>query len=271
MGKFDNIAILTDLDQTFFADGAKIVERNLEAIEYFKSEGGLFTLATGRMHMNLDELIPNVDKLVNAPAVMCNGTYFYDFENKKVFCETYMDASLAYNLVQFVNDLGMGGYIRGCGGEKYIVDSVDLRGEELMKSYGITAYELVPYRDWNTEGFYKVVFNDDAENLIELEEIIKEKFPDAFEYNRSRPTLLELQMNGINKSSLLDSFKEIYKKQGRDITLYACGDNENDIAMLKKADVAVCPSNAIDEVKELCDICLCSNNDGVIADLIYSL
>jgi len=85
MGKFDNIAILTDLDKTFLADGAKVVQRNIEAIEYFKSEGGLFTLATGRMHFNLDAIVPNVDKLVNAPAVMCNGTYFYDFIEDKIF------------------------------------------------------------------------------------------------------------------------------------------------------------------------------------------
>ena len=59
--------------------------------------------------------------------------------------------------------------------------------------------------------------------------------------------------------------------QGRDIVLYACGDNNNDEAMLKAADVAVCPANATNEVKAICHKCLCSNNEGVIADLIYSL
>ena len=44
MGKFDNIAILTDLDRTFLGDGGIMVERNVEAIEYFKSEGGLFEI-----------------------------------------------------------------------------------------------------------------------------------------------------------------------------------------------------------------------------------
>ena len=41
MGKFDNVAILTDIDKTFLGDGGKMVERNVEAIEYFKSRGGL--------------------------------------------------------------------------------------------------------------------------------------------------------------------------------------------------------------------------------------
>lgn len=271
MGKFDNIAILTDLDRTFLADGAKIVDRNLEAIEYFKSCGGIFTLATGRMHFNLDSTVPQADKLVNAPAIMCNGTYFYDFQKKKVFSERYMDAKAAYGAVQLVHALFESVFIRGCGRNGYIVDTVDKRAEQQLLSYGITTYTAVPYKDWNTDKWYKIVFEDDAENLKKVEKTLKAEFPEIFEYNRSRSTLLEIQMNGVNKSTLIDDLKKIYADIGRHLTVYACGDNENDIAMLRKADVAVCPANAIDKVKSVSDMCLCSNNDGVIADLIYNL
>ena len=41
-----------------------------------------------------------------------------------------------------------------------------------------------------------------------------------------------------------------------------------DLEMLRAADVAVCPENAIDSVKEICDLCLCDHKQGVIADLI---
>ena len=41
--------------------------------------------------------------------------------------------------------------------------------------------------------------------------------------------------------------------------------------MLRKADVAVCPDNAIETVKEICDLCLCDHKQGVIADLIELL
>lgn len=271
MGKFDNIAILTDLDKTFLTDDSKTVVRNIEAIEYFKREGGLFSLATGRMHFNLDVIVPNVDKLVNAPAVMCNGTYFYDFQKKKVFCETFMDAFLAYKAVQFVHNLGTDTFIRACDRNGYLVDSVDKRAAKQLIGYGINTFVSLPYKDWNSESYYKVVFEDKAETLVEVQRKLEAEFPRVFEYNRSRPTLLEVQMRGINKSILLDSFKGLYAEQGRDIVLYVCGDNENDIEMLKKADVAVCPSNAIDEVKAISDMCLCSNNDGVIAELIYKL
>lgn len=270
MGKFENIAILTDLDGTFFADGARVVERNLEAIEYFKSEGGLFSIATGRMHFNLEECIPGVEKLVNAPAILCNGTYMYDFESGISTFETFLDPDVAYKTVQLARDIKFGGFIRGSSKRAYMVDTVDKRGAAHLLSYRLTRFIEVPYSEWDTSDFYKIVFDDDEESLAILENSIKAEFPGAYEYNRSRSTLLELQRCGITKASLFENFKEYYKKQGRDIVIYACGDNNNDEAMLKKADVAVCPANATDEVKAICKKCLCSNNEGVIADLIYS-
>jgi hydroxymethylpyrimidine pyrophosphatase-like HAD family hydrolase len=53
-----------------------------------------------------------------------------------------------------------------------------------------------------------------------------------------------------------------------DVKIYVCGDYENDLEMLRDADVAVCPENAIDSVKDVCDLCLCDHKQGVIADLI---
>ena len=271
MGKFDNVAILTDIDKTFLADGAKMVARNVEAIEYFKSEGGLFSLSTGRLHHDLENTVIDVDKLVNAPAIMCNGTYFYDFAEKKSFCETFLDSKIVYDTVQFVHNLGRAGYMRASGRDGILVDSVDDRAYDHLVASRIFSIQRVPYKDWNAEGWYKLCFVDTAEKLIELENILRDKFPNVYEYNRSSPTLLELQMKGVNKSRLIGDFKEYYAKQGRELTVYACGDNENDIEMLKKADVAVCPSNAIEPVKAIASKCLCSNNEGVIADLIYNL
>jgi hydroxymethylpyrimidine pyrophosphatase-like HAD family hydrolase len=50
-----------------------------------------------------------------------------------------------------------------------------------------------------------------------------------------------------------------------------CGDYENDIPMHRVADVSVAPANAHPDVKALCDHVFCSNDEGVIADIIEGI
>lgn len=54
----------------------------------------------------------------------------------------------------------------------------------------------------------------------------------------------------------------------RKLRIYAVGDFENDYDMLLAADLAACPSNAIESISEISDIRLCSSDEGAIADLI---
>ena len=48
MPDYSPYLIVTDLDATFFGTGARLVERNLTAIEHFKAHGGHITAGTGR-------------------------------------------------------------------------------------------------------------------------------------------------------------------------------------------------------------------------------
>ena len=49
MKKFEGMLFCTDLDGTLYNDEKTVSKQNLDAIEYFKSEGGLFTFITGRV------------------------------------------------------------------------------------------------------------------------------------------------------------------------------------------------------------------------------
>ena len=53
MGKFSGILLCTDLDGTLYRNDKTVSDENLDAIEYFKNKGGLFTFITGRVPKNL--------------------------------------------------------------------------------------------------------------------------------------------------------------------------------------------------------------------------
>lgn len=71
MGRFDGILICTDLDGTLLNSDRRISKENLEAIEYFKQEGGIFTFVTGRMPFFVSDMYEAVQP--NAPFGCVNG------------------------------------------------------------------------------------------------------------------------------------------------------------------------------------------------------
>ena len=76
MGKFDGMLVCTDLDGTLYRDDKSISSKNKEAIEYFKSEGGLFTFITGRLPYYSVDAYNAIQP--NAPFGCINGGGIYD-------------------------------------------------------------------------------------------------------------------------------------------------------------------------------------------------
>ena len=122
------------------------------------------------------------------------------------------------------------------------------------------------------EVWLKIVFRDEAQVLEDVRAGLEKRFPGAFEYGKSAMRYLEIQMSGCNKASMLVKLRKLAEyKLGRKVTVCACGDYENDLAMLGAADISACPENAIDKVKNIADLCLCHCDKGFIAALIDRL
>ena len=62
MGKFDGMLICTDLDGTLLEKNKSISEENHNAIEYFKSEGGIFTFLLLTLEVNVLFCIQNFSR-----------------------------------------------------------------------------------------------------------------------------------------------------------------------------------------------------------------
>lgn len=272
MGRYDNILIVSDIDNTFLAHGGvKIPERNLEALEYFKKEGGRFTFSTGRAIEALIVSIPDAKHIANAPAIMANGAYFYDFESGQVFGEKFLDPIKAFELGKFVYD-----YSEDFG-MRFSIPGGIVYGRLPKPPYG--KYELSVHKNpivqtpekWDTSQCYKLVVRGCCEGLDAMRIDIEKRFGDTFDYVKSDDSFLEILPRGCSKGNALKELVFHYNEQGIILKSYACGDYENDLSMLLAADVAACPSNACESVKNICRMELCSCDDGAIADLIERL
>ena len=74
--KFEGMLFCTDLDGTLYNDEKTVSKQNLDAIEYFKSEGGLSTFITGRAPASAKEIYNAIKP--NAPFGCFNGAGIYD-------------------------------------------------------------------------------------------------------------------------------------------------------------------------------------------------
>ena len=273
MGKFDNVFIVSDIDHTFLADDRSVPQINLEALKYFKSEGGQFTFATGRSHHSLLQVFPNAKDLLNAPAILGNGSYLYDYAEDKLLYPMCLEKDISVNVARFIMETCPDTGMRILTTETTLYTLINSYiQEEISKAWYKSISEYQPPEAWTGENWCKIVVRDDPCKLDKLRSRLEKEFSsDNIEICKSEADFLEIQSKGCNKGRGIEMLRESCLKQGKKNKIYACGDYENDLAMLAVADVAVCPSNADEDVKAVADMCLCSCNDGLIADLIKQL
>ena len=275
MGKFDGVLLCSDIDATLLQKGV-LPEENQKAIKYFQENGGRFTLCTGRLFDFLDKYSHLV--MPNAPFIAMNGTMIVNKSTGETLYSCPLDAdpgkivddtlrSLPYLLAAYV-------FPEGHSTKVTLTDSGDLevffpenegRSSEKAKN-AAELNEIFGYPD--NSMIYKIVFTVPAERSDEAKAAIMDRFA-GFSVFRS-------WINGIEvQSPLADKGKgaRMLSHLLGDVKLLVCaGDYENDISMIKEADIGYAVANAHPSVKAVADritkrTCL----EGAIAEIIYDL
>ncbi len=267
---FSKYLIASDLDGTLLArDGAHVPQRSLDAIARFKAGGGRFTVATGRLHMTITGPIPEPEKLLSAPAMLANGAYFYDYTAQKHLCEVFLTTEEAAAVLDFVKTYA--GDIPCRVSTPYRMRTATPFGlvKKDMAAYRQDQLEILPYEAWRLDDWYKIVFRDEPEKLAKLRAQAEACLGGKIGIFATGPTLIEMQPLHSTKGLALPKLRGLMGAD--DLILIACGDFENDLEMLRAADIAIAPANAIDSVKAVADYVLCDCEDGLIADVIEGI
>ena len=269
--KFEGIIIVSDFDGTLRADTNIIPQRNIDAIEFFKANGGIFTVASGRAEFVLDVIEPKVKELVNGPCIFSNGSYLYDYSTGEKFKEKCIPEDNIREILYLIKDIAPEVAIRIVRFGQYITpddnDEIKLQIKRgFMENVVAYTYETVPVDNIN-----KITICGSHENVVKIRLAIEKAYSENVNMTFSWKSVLEIQEKNVSKASLLNEIRNKYTINGKKPIIYAVGDYENDIEMLKSADFSCCPSNAQENVKQVCKIHLCSNNEGALADLIEKI
>ncbi len=266
MKKFEGILITTDLDGTLLNDEHIIPKENLDAIEYFKENGGYFTFITGRPTVIIGDLYNTVKP--NAPIGCFNGGGIYDVEKQEYLWTVELSRD-ALEMVKHVDEVMPEMAIQLCGFENCYFCKMN---PSMINHLNIAGFpDLRCHYNDVKEPLAKVLFADESEeNLFKLMDILN-NHPRAgeFDFIRSYAEYYEILPKGMSKGLLVTKLAEILGID-KEKTI-AIGDNDNDASMLISAAVGVAVSNASPMAMEAADIITVSNNECAIAKIIDDL
>ena len=266
MGKFDGILICTDLDGTLYKKDKTISKENLDAIEFFKAEGGKFTFITGRMPFVSKTAYEEINP--NCPFGCINGGGIYDHIKQDYVWYSQTDKSVM-ELVEYIDTLVPEiGIEVNCRKKGYFCKDND--ATELFRQRLRIENNIRHYKDID-EPVLKVIFAATREETLMKVADLLDRHPlaDKFDFVRSEKILYEILPKNTNKGFVLKKMAEL---TGTDISrTVAIGDYLNDIEMLQTAGVGIAVENARDEVKAVADRITVSHEESAIAKVIEEI
>lgn len=261
MGIFDGLLLVSDFDGTLSIEGGIVPPRNLEALGRFTRGGGLFTVATGRVHNTFAAHAASLP--LNAPAILGNGSILYDFSTD-TYLRRYLLAPTA------PDDLAaLAAVFPTVGMELYHGDDIyAFRPNDAVRSH--TRLVHMTYTECTLDSaplpWAKALLEDDREVLLRAAEWMKSHCGDRYEIVFSSGHLLEVIPKGCTKGSMTRTLAGLLSVAPENV--YCIGDNQNDIPLLEVSAVPYAPSDCTDEVRAFGAKLLCPCREGAVADLI---
>lgn len=263
MPKFSNTVLVTDLDGTLLPHNKILNEKDLNAIKYFRQNGGIFTIATGRIIQAADQFFESLKP--DAPVILNNGGLIYDTRKKEIIYEISLDdAAYEYtkSLMEKFPDMGV---------EVNLSDGIFAvnmtEWEQLHLSMTHLPYTVKGMEEIPKNGWCKVLYSIGGGRVNDLSDYAASSGWDKTSFVISGDFLFECLPKGCTKGSALKRLSELEK--WNDFTVAAAGDYNNDLEMLEFADIAIAPQNAQKIVKESADyVTKASCQEGAIAEAI---
>lgn len=263
MKKFNGVLLASDFDGTLADSNGKIGEEIRERIKYFISEGGAFTVCTGRTKQGFHLYESSI---INAPVLLANGIMAYDYEkNKTVFGYTVNKKdALIVSLIQ-----------------KNFPDVCIELYTDTFKTFAINVNERSirhfsdQFIEWNTvtdvtevsSPFVKIMLSAGVKRGRDVQEFLDGTIGEFdLKYIPSTGEYVEIINKEFDKGRGLLKLAQIIGADKKRV--FAVGDGENDLDMLRAASLSFVPKNGCEAAKAIPHIDVPSNDNGAVAKVI---
>lgn len=266
-GNYSRWLVVSDIDGTLNNKIRKLPKVNGEKVREYVSNGGYFTLCSGR---NLQSLTPHYKKLsIETPAIFLNGAGIYDFKTNKMLSFTGVSEEAEKAILEcadlvkqaevsiFTDDMIYHIKPKLFG---YIMSWADDLDNTVCKSF-----QEVPRGKWG-----KIIFFGLPHTLKKVLEFFeREDVKPTCNTFRSSLLTVEVVAKDVDKGKGIMRLAEILGVEKENIG--AIGDYYNDVPMLKTVSHPACCGQAPKDIKALVEYVTCHCNKGAVADFINYL
>ena len=259
--------IAMDLDGTLLNSDKLISPGNLQALEKARNKGVAVTIATGRMFLSAEYFGRQIE--ANAPIVCCNGNMVQSMgEREPVFVRLFPQETVR-ELLTLCHE-------RGWYAQWYIGNDIlaeDFRPEYFQVYRTVQNFKVrevgADFLSY-TENVLQCVVRDARGRIGEIvEELTRHFTPREICPQQNTSFSVDLTPPEVNKALGLRALAESLDIRPSEVM--ACGDADNDLAMLEYAGTSVVPANGLPQAKALASCLTDSCDEDGIAKAIQQL
>ena len=257
--------IVFDVDGTLLTDDQNISDRTIEILKTLQHRGMSISLATGKIYPSVEELMKLLQ--ITDPVVLSNGAVI-----QKPGGEVIDETSLPEGVIQIILD----GYRAYEADLALFTPNQIFVEEETFNTDHIKCIfkeKIDVIGDWrNVEDTFPevckaIMINRYSQEMIDKLILYLEKNLDGkVTFSTGAPNSIEVMPFGVSKQTGLIHLVEHLQISMDEVMVF--GDHINDFGMLEIAGVAVAVGNAIDEVKQISDFVIGTNNQEGPADFL---
>ena len=264
--------IALDLDGTLLDNQKRILPQSLAALAQARAAGVKVVVVTGRHHVAIHPFYQALQ--IDTPAICCNGTYLYDYQQKKVLVADPLEKEQARLVLQMLKQSNIHSLLYVDDAMLYQepsghvirtlawADSLPAAQRPALLQVNSLAQAAEEAQDiWKF-----ATTHGDIPALRDFATTVEKELGLACEW--SWHDQVDIAKGGNSKGKRLQQWVE---SQGLSMDqVVAFGDNYNDISMLEAVGLGVAMGNADDAVKERADLVIADNMQPGIAEVIQS-
>ena len=271
-------AILLDIDGTLTNDDKVITPRTRDALLKAQEKGVVLVLASGRTATGLSMYAATLDLANHNGVLVCyNGAKSLNCQTGQVYFEQSLTVDQGKRVLEHMKKFDVAPVIDH---EEYMyVNDAFFTIERDGKPWHIIEYEghsnnylLCEKRDLAATAEWpinKILTAGQPEYLQEVWQEMQAPFEGELSAMFTAPHYFEFTPLGVDKvRALKDTFDVLGIDQSE---VMSFGDAQNDLTMIKWAQIGVAMGNAVDEVKAQADYVTGDNNSDGIADALERL